>query len=99
MAEPLATWTLKGFVERLDAWAALENPTPELRRHVTAWVFTRYEQPYRGVRREPGFPDLWFGAVPNAVDDQDRVVVCAYYIREAEHAVICESFATLSQPV
>jgi len=61
-------WTLEGFLERLDAWAELESPKNDLLLIVTAWVMTRYDDPYQGIRRKNGFPNLWFGAIPNSGD-------------------------------
>ena len=57
-------WTLVGFIERLDAWAEQEKATTDLQLLVLSWVMSRSDDPYRGVRRTPGFPNLWFGAVP-----------------------------------
>jgi hypothetical protein len=48
-------WSLTDFVDRLDAWIDLEQPDRDLRLMVTAWILTRYTDPYQGVRREPGF--------------------------------------------
>lgn len=37
----------------------------------------------QGVRREAGFDNLWFGAVPDSEDGKGRVVACSYWIVEA----------------
>jgi hypothetical protein len=58
------SWILEGFLDCLDRWAALESPSDDLRMVVTAWILSRYDDPYMGVRREPGFDNLWFGPVP-----------------------------------
>ncbi|HEU0129656.1 MAG TPA: hypothetical protein VFQ85_01530 [Mycobacteriales bacterium] len=50
------------------------------------------------MRREPGFPNLWYGPVPGT-DDGETVVQCAYWILEAARTVRCDSFATLSRPL
>lgn len=92
------TWRLEGFLDRLDAWAKLESPSDDLRLIVTAWVLTRYDDPYQGVRRERGFANLWFGPIPES-DDGTTVVACAYWIEESGRAVRCDSFATLSRPL
>jgi len=75
-------WELRGFLERLDAWADLESPPADLRLLVTAWIMTRYEDPYQGVRRESGFPNLWFGPVPQSDDGRGLIVACSYWIEE-----------------
>jgi hypothetical protein len=61
-------WTLAGFLDRLDIWADLEKPSDDLRLLVTAWIMTRYDDPYSGVRRADGFENLWFGALIDAVE-------------------------------
>jgi hypothetical protein len=60
---------------------------------------TRYDDPYKGVRRAHGFPNLWFGVVPESDDGKGQVVVCSYWIEEAARRVRCDSFATLSLPI
>jgi len=92
-------WQLAGFLDRLDAWAERESAPGDLRLLVTAWIMTRYDDPYQGVRREPGFPNLWFGVVPNSGDGSGAVVVCAYWIEESTRTVSCDSFATLNLPL
>jgi hypothetical protein len=92
-------WTLVGFLERLDAWADLESPEDDLRLLVTAWILTRYDNPYQGVRREPSFPNLWFGAVPNSYHGDGNVVACAYWVEESSRVVRCDSFASLRLPL
>ena len=57
-------WQLENFVERLDAWIATENPSEDLRIIVTEWVVARFDNPYTDVSREPEFPNLWFGPIP-----------------------------------
>jgi hypothetical protein len=92
-------WSLTDFVDRLDAWIDLEQPDRDLRLMVTAWILTRYTDPYQGVRREPGFDNLWFGKIPRAVDLDDKQVVCSYFIFERARVVRCNDFASLSWPV
>jgi hypothetical protein len=88
-----------GFLDRLDTWAEQESPPDDLRLLVTAWIMTRYDDPYQGVRREHGFPNLWFGVVPHSEDGAGAVVVCAYWIEESTRIVRCDSFATLNLPL
>lgn len=97
--ERSSAWTLEGFLDRLDAWVELESPADDLRLIVTAWVLTRYDDPYQGVRRERGFPNLWFGAIPHSYDGRGAVVACSYWIEESRHTVRCDSFATLGLPL
>ena len=67
-------WKLENFAERFDAWADLESPDGDLRCVVMAWVLTRGDDPYEGVRREPDFENLWFGEVPDSGNDPYRTV-------------------------
>lgn len=57
-------WRLENFIERLDAWIAVENPSEYVRIIVTEWVVTRFDNPYKDVSRQPDFPNLWFGPIP-----------------------------------
>ena len=70
-------WSLKDFTDRLDVWARDQNPDADLRLVVTAWILSRFDDPYHGVRRQLGFPNLWFGTVPGSRQG-DSVVTCAY---------------------
>jgi hypothetical protein len=92
-------WTLLDFLERLDAWVELERPVDDLQLIVTDWIMTRYDDPYQGMRLVEGFPNLWFGPVPNSEDGRGHVVACTYWIEESRRAVRCDSFATLGLPL
>jgi hypothetical protein len=99
VASGASTWRLEGFGECLDEWAEREQPVVDLRAVVTAWVIARFDDPYQGVRREPGFETLWFGAVPNSGDGRGNAVACSYWIEETTRTVRCNSITTLSQPI
>lgn len=94
----MVDWELEGFLDGLDAWIAQETTDGTLRIVVTEWVLGRVNDPYQGVQREPGFPNLWFGVVPGSWRDGE-VVVCSYFIFEEQHIVRCDSFATLALPI
>ena len=98
MPDP-ALWRLERFLSGLDAWDGREEPGDDLRLLVTAWIVGRQDDPYRGVRREPHFENLWYGVVPDSNDEVGRVVVCSYWIFESEHLIRCNSFATLGLPI
>lgn len=88
-------WRLERFIDHLDYWIDSEHPPDDLRLTVTAWVLTRYEDPYQGVQRESGFENLWFGQIPNT-RIADAAVACSYWVLAAEHTVRCNSIATLN---
>jgi len=92
-------WTLENFLERFDAWAELQCPTQDLRCIVMNWIMTRDEDPYQGVRREGGHPNLWVGRIPNSRDGFGHVVVCSYWIKESSRTVSCNLVSTLSLPL
>jgi hypothetical protein len=92
-------WTLAAFLHHLDMWTKQEQPSDDLRLRVTAWIMTRYDNPYQGVQREPGFDNLWFGAIPGSIHSSDRVVACSYWIYESTRTVSCNSISTLSLPL
>ena len=94
-----APWTLENFIEALDIWTESENPSDDLRIVVTAWVMSRADDPYQGVRREASFDNYWYGTVPRSLHDDDKVVLCSYWIIESEHVVRCDLINTLSYPV
>jgi hypothetical protein len=91
-------WRLVGFMERFDAWAEREQITDDVRVLVLVWVQSRIDDPYQGVRREPGHPNLWFAQIRSTVY-KDSVVTCSYWIEETTHTVRCYDFCTLSWPV
>lgn len=94
-----ASGALSGSCRSSDAWAEREHPSFDLRVLVTEWMVGRQDDPYRGVRREPPFENLWCGWVPNSQDEACRVVVCSYWIFESQHLVRSNSFATLGLPL
>ncbi len=98
MPEAVPGWHLVGFLDRLDDWAARECPPDDLRLVVTGWILTRFDSPYQGVHRQPGYPNLWYAVVPESHDGNRNVVVCGYWIEESTRTVRCDSFVTLAVP-
>jgi hypothetical protein len=98
VAEAGSLWTLAGFIEGADAWIERDNPDDDLRVIVLDWIFGRCEDPYRGVRRESGFPNLWYGVVPGSRRGA-TAVMCSYWIVETERLIRGESIATLGLPI
>jgi hypothetical protein len=82
----------------MDDWKEREKPTIDLAFVVAEWVLSRFDDPYRGMRRERGFDNLWYGVVPGT-EFQGSAVVCSYFVDELNRQVCCDSFATLSLPV
>ncbi len=98
MLDGVPEWHLEDFLERLDDWAEHEGVPDDLKLIVTAWIFTRMEDPYRGVRLVENFPNLWFGVVPRTSDGSGRYVTCTYWIQETRRAVRCDIFGWLHSP-
>lgn len=98
MADGGPAWELERFTEMLEIWATHESASIDLRLVVTAWLFTRLDDPYQGVERETGFENLWYGVVPGSAMDDGTVVTCSYWIEERRHALRCNAFATLHWP-
>lgn len=93
------SWRQEAFETRLDEWIELEGPTLRLRRLVTAWALTRLEDPYDGMQRQSGFPNLWFGRIPGTYEPADgTVVVCSLWIEETSRTVRCDRIGTLGIP-
>lgn len=95
-AEP---WTLRGFDDHIVSWIDSESPPPEVVDRVVRWIEARAVQPYVGVKREPGFPNLWSGEIPGTVHAGHNVAFCSYWIAEIEHEVRCDQVSTLPWPV
>lgn len=97
MPENSALWRLYNFEYHLDIWISLEKPEQELINEALSWILSRADYPYHGVAREPGFDNLWYGRIPGT-SYQGTTVVCSYFISEQDHAVRCNSIATLNRP-
>ena len=91
-------WFLENFLERLDQWVDLGGPPERVGRAATAWIMTRLDDPYFGVRREPGFDNLWFGPIPGTQHGNNLVAACSYWIFERESRLRCDGFASLTLP-
>lgn len=88
---------LSDFNEWVDRWIQLDSPDVELRLAVRAWLLSRLEDPYLGMKREPGFDNLWSCAIPGTRRDW-TAVACSYFIFESTGTVRCNSLVTLSWP-
>jgi hypothetical protein len=91
-------WQLENFIDHLDMWIEREPPSDDLRLTVTAWILTRYDDPYQGVQREPGFDNLWFGEIPRTRHGAGTAVACSYWIYAGRGFIRCNSIATLPLP-
>jgi hypothetical protein len=91
-------WQLIGFAERLDVWAAEQGPSDQLVNVVVQWVYSRYDDPYADVQRQPQDPNYWWGSIPGTIHGE-AAVVCGYWIFETDRIVRCDNFATLSLPL
>jgi hypothetical protein len=98
VSDAASLWTLADFLRHVDAWIERDAPDDDLRVFVLDWILGRCEDPYRGVTREGGFPNLWYGVVPYSQRGA-TAVLCSYWIVESDHVVRCESIATLSLPI
>ena len=99
MPDSHQVWTLENFLDRLDQWVELEGPPEQVRLTATAWIMTRVDDPYEGVRRAPGFENLWFGPIPGSGHGPGLVAACSYWIFERERRLRCDSFASLARPL
>jgi hypothetical protein len=75
----------------------MDSPPDEVRLIVAAWVIGRFDDPYQGMNREPGFANLWYGRIPGTVF-KGNVVTCSYWIEATDWKVRCNAFATLRYP-
>ena len=91
-------WRQLGFEQRLEEWLELEAPDQDLRTAVLTWVLSRLDDPYAGMRREPGFDNLWFGVIPGTLREPATVVACSLWIEEGSRTIRCDRIASLSWP-
>lgn len=92
-------WTVEGFLERFDIWAAEQSPGPDGELAVMHWIHALLDDPYpRLARRVGGFDGLWECAVPGTLTG-GQVVLVSYLVREFELTVRCNEIATLPWPV
>jgi hypothetical protein len=89
---------LEGFAERFELWEKNERCPGDLGLTVLAWTMNRHTDPYKGMRREPDQPNLWFGEIPGT-EHEGLVVCCSYWIYESQHLIRCNLFSSLSSPV
>jgi len=59
----------------------------------------RHDDPYAGVRRAPGFPNLWFGRIPGTLDKDGSMVTCSYFIFESTRVIRCNGIGRLNPPI
>ncbi|MER5647277.1 hypothetical protein [Streptosporangium sp. NPDC002524] len=96
-----ASWTLVGFMERLELWEKNEPASAALdhvRWAILPWIMERQADPYKNVQREAEVPNLWFGKIAGTEHD-GQIVCCSYWIEEHTRTVRCDLFSTLSMPV
>jgi hypothetical protein len=91
-------WKLTRFPECIDRWVQREAPNDDIRLRVLDWIMGRHDDPYQGMRREEGFPNLWFGAIP-CTESGWAVVTCSYWIHERVRVITCNDICTLNQPL
>jgi hypothetical protein len=97
MTEVERAWNIVGLVEALNAWVAREHPSEHLRKAVGRWAFQQHEDPYQGVHRQPGFPNLYFGEVAGT-RHKGAALSCTYFIEVTTHSVKWDNFTTLNLP-
>ncbi len=93
-----AEWRLDRRDEHLERWRQIDQPSPAVDEAVRRWMNTRRRDPYEGARRETAVDNLWWVEVPGTAA-HDRVVVCSYFIFEADRRVQFTSLTYVTQPV
>jgi hypothetical protein len=87
-------WELFNAIEALDSWAGREQPSQDLRLIVAEWTFNRHADPFAGMERVEGFPNLWFGEV-RGTRDKETAVTCTCRISWGNQTVTFDNFTTL----
>jgi hypothetical protein len=93
-----AGWKLERFPEVIERWIAQESPSDSMRLWVVGWVMNRHTDPYVGMRRLPGFPNLWFGPI-RGTEVNGTVVTCSYWVSELMRTVRANDICTINQPI
>lgn len=100
VSSPSRSWTLQNTEDALDRWIALDDPPQDLRIHVLTWMLSRVDNPYRGLRRTPGFTNVWFGPVPETLDETaSTVLTVTLLIDEPTRVVRFDGIVMLSWPL
>jgi hypothetical protein len=89
-------WRLVRFLDAVEAWIERESPDDDMRLLVMNWIMNRHDDPYRGMRRVDGHPNLWFGPI-RETQSQGTVVTSSYWIYELTRTVRCNDICTLSR--
>lgn len=98
MTDGRRLWTLEGFEPLIADWITRDNPAGPVRECVLMWLFTRLEDPYRGVTRDGDLPSLWYCTIPGSRLG-GRAVVCSYMISERQRTVVGKTLASLNEPI
>ncbi len=91
-------WALVDFGDHAERWIEQDDPSSDQRLIVIDWLLSRAADPYAGVRRWSGAPNLWHGEVPGSRTGDFRAVHVNYVIEEQTHTVRCRGLATLDLP-
>lgn len=91
-------WRVEQVDACLDRWHQIDDPSPDLRVHVAAWLMTRGVDPYEGATADADQSDLWFARVPDSGDGCGNVVTCSYRIDTVARTVTCDIIVALPWP-
>ncbi len=91
-------WRLDRRDEHLERWSLIDEPTPAVAETVRRWMNTRRRDPYQGAHRDTTTDNHWWVEVPGTAA-QGRVVVCSFFIFEADRRVQLTSLTYQNQPV
>ncbi|UOY03629.1 hypothetical protein [Blastococcus sp. PRF04-17] len=93
-------WRLIDFEPRFEEFMDVEGLRGygDIELIVWIWIHARARNPYAGVRREPGFENLWWGKIPESADNLGRVVTCSYFINEVDSTIQCATFGWHTGP-
>lgn len=72
MASNAGPWALANFADVMELWIERDGPIPRIVMNVGEWVMSRSDDPYEGVRREAGFPNLGERLFPTPVTTGQR---------------------------
>jgi hypothetical protein len=93
------SWIFVRFEELFVSWVQRESPDEGTQVKVIDWIRDRRGDPFAGVLRDTGHPNLWFGRVPSTLDDDGTLVTVTYQILMRTRVVRCMLIGRVGLPM
>jgi hypothetical protein len=94
-----SAWAFVRFEEMFESWTKRESPDPATQTRVIDWIRDRRDDPFAGMMRDTGQPNLWFGRVPYTLDSSGTLVTVTYQILMRTRVVRCMLIGRVGLPM